>query len=96
MYTWVIYDISNPKTRRNVIKECQNIGLRRVQKSIFFGEISMVDINLLNLIFENMINLETDSVYIMPMDKSHIEESEFIGGTFKKELEIEQSGYMFV
>jgi crotonobetainyl-CoA:carnitine CoA-transferase CaiB-like acyl-CoA transferase len=35
--TWAIYDISEDKKRSRVAKACKNIGLYRVQKSVFLG-----------------------------------------------------------
>ena len=35
MYTWIIYDISLDKARLKTAKLCQQLGLRRVQKSVF-------------------------------------------------------------
>lgn len=39
MFVWVLYDIPDDKKRRAVIKECKNLGLYRVQRSIFFGNL---------------------------------------------------------
>ena len=39
LLVWVVYDISSNKVRRNAIKACKNVGLYRVQKSVFLGEI---------------------------------------------------------
>ena len=36
---WVIYDISDDKTRSRVAKECKRYGLERVQKSVFLGKL---------------------------------------------------------
>lgn len=35
MLYWVMYDISETKTRNKAVKICKNKGLYRVQKSIF-------------------------------------------------------------
>ena len=37
MLYWVMYDISNDKNRRKVVKACKDKGLSRVQKSINLG-----------------------------------------------------------
>ncbi|RDY23797.1 CRISPR-associated endonuclease Cas2 [Romboutsia maritimum] len=90
MFVWVIYDISNDKTRRDVIKECMDMGLYRVQKSIFFGNIEEPDVKLLNLIFENITNLQEDSIYIFPMGKRELNNADFMGNSFKKDLVIDE------
>ena len=37
MIYWVIYDISNDRTRSRVASKCKNYGLDRIQKSAFIG-----------------------------------------------------------
>ena len=39
MMTWFIYDITDDRTRRELIKIAQKHGLYRVQKSVFLGNI---------------------------------------------------------
>ncbi len=94
MFVWVIYDIPNDKTRREVIKECMSIGLYRVQKSIFFGNIEEPDVKLLNLILENITDLEQDSIYMFPMDKRELKNADFIGNSFEKDLVIDECEYL--
>lgn len=94
MFVWVIYDIPDDKTRRNVIKECMNMGLYRVQKSIFFGNIEEPDVKLLNLIFENITNLEEDSIYIFPMGERELNNAYFMGNSFKRDLVIDECNYI--
>lgn len=69
MFVWVLYDIPNDKKRREVIKECKNLGLYRVQRSIFFGNLEDGSIRLLTLILEYLTDIEEDSIYIFPMGK---------------------------
>ena len=47
LLVWVVYDISSNKVRRNAIKACKNVGLYRVQKSVFLGEIEENDFTIL-------------------------------------------------
>ena len=39
MLTWVLYDIVNDRTRDKAARACLQIGLYRVQKSVFLGEV---------------------------------------------------------
>lgn len=86
MLVWVIYDISSDKIRRKVVKECKNTGLYRVQKSVFLGEIEDNDFDELKLKMEDVIDLDSDSVYVFPMSKKGLNQSGLIGQAFDKEL----------
>ncbi|NLL06134.1 MAG: CRISPR-associated endonuclease Cas2, partial [Clostridiaceae bacterium] len=70
MLTWVIYDIISNKTRNNIIKKCKNVGLYRVQKSVFLGDLEDNKFDELKLELDSMINKDKDSVYIFPMSKA--------------------------
>ena len=39
MMTWLIYDITDDRNRREIIRIAQKHGLYRVQKSVFLGNI---------------------------------------------------------
>jgi CRISPR-associated protein Cas2 len=86
MITWVIYDIQSDKTRNKVIKKCKNYGLYRVQKSVFLGEIVENQIDELKIVFEDLVDLENDSVYVFPMSRSELNIAGLIGKAFDKEL----------
>ena len=86
MLVWVIYDITSNNTRRHVSKACKNVGLYRVQKSVFLGEIEDNDMDELKVKLEDMVDLEKDSVYVFPMSKSQLKKSGLIGQAFDKEL----------
>lgn len=86
MLTWVIYDITDDKIRRKIIKECKNTGLYRVQKSVFLGEIEDNDFDELKIKIEDIVNLDEDSVYIFPMSKKELNKAGLIGQVFDKEF----------
>ncbi|SHH48956.1 MULTISPECIES: CRISPR-associated endonuclease Cas2 [Tepidibacter] len=86
MLIWVIYDITSNKIRRNIVKHCKNIGLYRVQKSVFLGDIDNNTLDELKLKAEDMVDLDKDSVYIFPMSKSELKKAGLIGQAFDKEL----------
>jgi CRISPR-associated protein Cas2 len=64
---WVIYDISDDRIRNRVAKLCKAIGLERVQKSAFLGKLPTNRIDELSLQCEELIDTETDSVYLFPL-----------------------------
>lgn len=86
MLIWVIYDIRSDKTRNKVVKKCKNVGLYRVQKSVFLGELEDNQLDELKLVFENIINKDHDSVYVFPMSRAELKKAGLIGQAFDKEL----------
>lgn len=66
MICFVAYDIKNNKNRSSLIKELQNIGFVRVQKSLFLGDISSKNYLSLQFFIGKTINFQEDSVYIFP------------------------------
>ena len=65
---WVIYDIVNDKVRKKVSDSCKDYGLYRVQKSVFLGDLNSNQRDSLALECEELVDIDTDSVYIFPMD----------------------------
>lgn len=65
--TWILYDISSDKSRRHVVKACQEAGLYRVQKSVFLGTVKHNRLDELSMRIEDQIDTDTDRVYIFPM-----------------------------
>lgn len=86
MLVWVMYDIKNDRIRTKLAKECKNIGLYRVQKSVFLGEIEDNDFDEIKLRAEDLINIEEDSVYVFLMNKAELNKAGIIGQAFDKEL----------
>ncbi len=86
MLVWVIYDISENKVRGRIAKECKNIGLYRVQKSVFLGDTEENLVDELKVKVEDMIDREKDSVYIFPMSKTELNKAGLIGQAFDREL----------
>ena len=64
---WVIYDISDDRTRSRTAKLCKTTGLERVQKSAFLGKLPMNRIDELALQLEELIDAERDSVFLFPL-----------------------------
>ncbi|HNR04490.1 MAG TPA: CRISPR-associated endonuclease Cas2 [Bacillota bacterium] len=86
MLTWVIYDIECNRIRTRVAKVCKNAGLYRVQKSVFLGTLEDNEFDELKLRIEGLVDLEKDSVYVFPMNKSELRVCGLIGQAFDKEL----------
>lgn len=69
MIYWVIYDISNDRTRSRVASKCKNYGLDRVQKSAFLGDLSKNKAEMLALEVKEFVKDTTDCVFVMPSCK---------------------------
>lgn len=95
MMTWLIYDITEDKIRKEVIRIAQHYGMYRVQKSVFLGE---VDKNKLDKIIEESkkaINLEEDSVYIFPMCEADYQRSVLLGLSFEEGIVRDEKPVLF-
>lgn len=84
--TWVIYDIVENNIRNKIARICLDIGLYRIQKSVFIGNIDIEERNSLALKCEEIIDPSVDSVYIFPMDSESFRNVKIIGQEFDKEL----------
>lgn len=85
MLTWVVYDISDDKARKKISDACLDYGLERVQWSVFLGEINSNQKDELALKCKNLMDTESDSVYIFPMCKEDFKKVVLIGESFDKE-----------
>ena len=69
-----------------LVKICKNVGLYRVQKSIFLGDIEENDFDEVKLRLEDTVDLKNDSVYVFTMSKKELNKAGLIGQAFDKEL----------
>ena len=95
MLVWVVYDIVENKIRKKVSDSCKNIGLYRVQKSVFLGELNANKRDSLALQCEELIDTDVDSVYIFPMDEQSFKQVKLIGQAFDKDLVSDEVITMF-
>lgn len=95
MICWVMYDIKNDKSRSRVAKYCEQIGLTRVQYSVFLGILEPNDKDTLQIQLEETIDQEKDSVYIFPMSKDELKATVLLGQAFDKELVTDNVKEMF-
>jgi CRISPR-associated protein Cas2 len=86
MLTWVVYDISKNRTRTKVAKRCLDFGLYRVQKSVFLGDIALNRIEEIILFSRELMNLETDSIYLFPMCREDFDKVRILGQGFERKL----------
>jgi CRISPR-associated protein Cas2 len=86
MLTWVIYDISLDKTRTKIAKRCHDLGLYRVQKSVFLGDIEKNRVEEIILASTELMNLKTDSIYVFPMCQDDFDKVRIVGQGFDRKL----------
>ena len=86
MLTWVVYDISKNKTRMRIAKRCLDFGLYRVQKSVFLGDLAPNRIEEILLFSRELLDLDTDSVYIFPMCQADFDRVRIVGQGFERKL----------
>lgn len=86
MICWVMYDIENDRMRAAVARHCKQVGLYRVQYSVFLGEITSNDKDVLQLKLEECIDNERDKVYIFPMSRDELRQTILLGQAFDKKL----------
>jgi len=92
---WVIYDISDDKVRRKVVKVTEEAGLYRVQKSVFLGTIERNPLDELVLQVSKLIDEDTDSVYIFPMCEADFKKVILKGQAVDKKLVSDEIKAMF-
>ena len=78
-YVWLFYDISKDATRTRIAKMCKKAGLKRVQKSVFFGKLTDMNIQLLLQNARPRINPQTDRFIVLPDDKTVFQRLKALG-----------------
>lgn len=91
-----MYDIEIDKSRTKVAKLCKQAGLYRVQFSVFLGTIDANQKDALKLQIADLINEETDSVYIFPMSKTELQTTVLMGKAFDKKLVTDEVKALFL
>lgn len=84
MFLWVAYDISSNKNRRKVAIRCKQIGLVRIQKSVFMGRISKASLRDFKDATAPLIT-KTDKLYLMPISPDMYKQMLLYGATFNQE-----------
>ncbi len=95
MICWVMYDIKNNKARSKVSKVCEQMGLNRVQYSVFLGTLEKTEKDSLRIQIEEYIDEENDSVYIFPMSKDELNQTVLLGQAFDKKMITDEVKQLF-
>jgi CRISPR-associated protein Cas2 len=86
MLTWVVYDITDDRTRTKVARRCLNFGLYRVQKSVFLGEVPPNRVVEILLFSQELLDPQTDAVFVFPMCREDFDKVRVVGQSFDREL----------
>lgn len=96
MICWVMYDIEQDRARTKIAKACQQSGLYRVQYSVFLGTLDADQKDTLQLRIEELMDEDVDSVYIFPMSKDELKETELLGQAFDKDMVTDEVKALFL
>ena len=85
MYTWIIYDISLDKARLKTAKLCQQLGLRRVQKSVFLGKVKKRKLEHFRQEVVALVDEARDRVFIFQSTEKAVKKKKACcGGRFSR------------
>ena len=91
-----MYDIKEDRARTKIAKACQQSGLYRVQYSVFLGTIEADRRDALQLQIEELMDEDEDSVYIFPMSRDELKDTELLGQAFDKEMVTDEVRALFL
>lgn len=83
---WIVYDIVEDRLRNKVAKKCKQFGLQRVQKSVFLGRLESNRFDELSEICREIIDEDTDSVYLFPFCQEDFRRVQVLGQGFDRKL----------
>ncbi len=95
MMTWLIYDITDDRKRREIIKIAQKYGLYRVQKSVFLGNIEKDKLDKVIAESKKAIDLKEDSVYIFPVCDADYKKATLLGLSFERGIVQDEKPVLF-
>ncbi len=94
MLYWAIYDVSSNAVRNRIVNVCKDFGLKRVQKSVFLGELSRNRAGMLAFEVQKELGGGSDAFFLVPSCESCIK-AVFAVGEFDAEAARKQ-GVVFV
>jgi len=91
---WAVYDISKNGNRSAVIRILKDRGFKRVQKSVFLGDVSRNVAEMVALDAKNHLELEADALFLFPACASCFK-SRIIHGRLDEER-VKKKDFVFV
>jgi CRISPR-associated protein Cas2 len=86
LLTWVLYDITDDRRRGKAARACLQVGLYRVQKSVFLGTLGDNELDELVVRLETLVDTGRDSVYAFPMCRMDFAKVVLLGQAFDEKL----------
>ena len=74
----ISYDIADNKIRSCIFKELEKYGLKSAQKSVFWGYLTLAELNGIKRLLQNKLEKE-DKAFITHTDFNRTEQSYFLG-----------------
>ncbi len=100
MKTYIImYDITDNKSRKTVVKQLKRAGFYRIQKSVFMGSTTYVYLRDLRELFDALLQKEEaefDSYVILPLNELNLKRMEVLNLKVDLELITAQKNVIFV
>jgi CRISPR-associated protein Cas2 len=85
----------NDRARTKVAKYCKLAGLYRVQYSVFLGSLEKDRRDTLELQIVELIDEETDKVYVFPMSRDELNNTTLMGEAFDKKMVTDEVRALF-
>ena len=85
MLLTAIYDISSDKLRKKISDRMLDLGLIRVQYSVFLGTLDNNRIDELALFAEELL-ADSDKLYLIPIHRDDLNAARVIGHGFDEQL----------
>jgi CRISPR-associated protein Cas2 len=93
---FLLYDIRDDRSRAKVAKRCKQLGLYRVQLSVFLGTLADSTADELALEIEDLIDPDCDKVYLFKLSKLGLKQTIVLGQGFDQRLVTDRVQALFV
>ena len=67
----VTYDIEDNKNRKKLFEELKDMGLNSIQKSVFWGELKIAEVNILPHLFEKYCKEQDKAFFVKEGENYH-------------------------
>ena len=95
MICWVLYDIKKDKPRTGLPKNANLPGCTAFRNQFSWAAWNENEKDTLQLEVNELIDEETDSVYIFPMSKNELRQTVLLGQAFDKKLVTDEVKALF-
>lgn len=79
MFLWIMYDVAAQKRLKRVASLCHENGFRRIQKSVYLGQINQEEAIRLREDILRVIQPKQDRVLMLPVTKQCLQSAAALG-----------------